>query len=302
MPIQHLVFSGGGPTGMIYLGTLKQFELDGHFNISNITSIYGTSAGGILGVALCCKHDLDTIIEYLVKRPWHNAFSIRPEDLFNIYHNKGVLTRDVIDIFFKPLFRAKNISLDITMKDFYELSKIELHMYSLELNKFEVCDISYKTHPDLQVLTAVHMTSAIPVIFTPVIIGNKCFVDGGIINNYPLEYCLKNHPNSEHETLCFKNNYNNSYTQIDENSTVMDVVVSICQHLLATRINHLPDMPNQIIQPSNGLSIDYLQNTLSSQEFRQGLIDEGIQNGKQFKLTLSKTEPKIPPSVSHQNR
>ena len=298
MPIQHLVFSGGGPTGMIYLGTLKQFELDGHWNISNITSIYGTSAGGILGVALCCKHDLDTIIEYVVKRPWHNAFSIRPDDLFNMYQNKGVLTREVVDIFFKPLFRAKNISLDITMKDFYELSKIELHMYSLELNQFEICDISYKTHPDLQVLTAVHMTSAIPVLFTPVIIDNKCFVDGGIINNYPLEHCLKNHPNSEYQILSFKNKYNDSFTQIDENSTVMDVVVSICQHLLArSRIYNLPEIPNQINQSSAGLSIDYLQNTIYSQEFRQGLIDEGMQTGKEFKLTLSKIEPEILPSV-----
>ena len=291
MPIKHLVFSGGGPTAIKYIGTLKQLELNGVWDSANLESIYGTSAGGMLAVVLCCKHKWDTLIDYFVKRPWEDAYQIKPEDMFNIYDKKGIIDQTFFNIMFKPLFDSKNISMDITLKEFYEWSKIDLHLFSLELNSFKICDISHKTHPDIPVLMAVHMTSAIPVLFSPVCIDGKCFVDGGLVNNYPLNYCLKDHPEVD-DILAFKNIYSNLYSNIDNESNVIDVIVSLCQHVL-THINSPSNaeiIPNQINQPSAGLSVDYFQQTLFSESFRQGLIDEGIKIAKEFTPTPAKIE------------
>jgi len=289
MPIKHLVLSGGGPTALKYVGSLMQLEQDGIWDPNNLESIYGTSAGGMLGVVLCCKHDWDTLIAYFVKRPWGDAYQIKPEDIFNMYDKKGIINQSFIDIMFKPLFDAKNIPMDITMKEFYEWSKIDLHLFSLELNAFEMCDISHKTHPDIPVLTAVHMTSAIPVLFSPVCLGGKCYVDGGIMNNYPLNYCLKDHPEVD-DILSFKNIYNKQHSNIDDDSNIIDVIVSLCSHLLKhAHLSSLSvDIPNQINQPSEGLSAGYFQQTLFSEPFRQGLVDEGIKTAREFILTLAK--------------
>ena len=100
MPIQHLVLSGGGPTAIKYLGTLKQLEMDGIWNSLNLKSIYGTSAGGILGVMLCCKHDWITLTDYIIKRPWENAFKISPDEVFNMYSKKGIVDIRFFEIFF----------------------------------------------------------------------------------------------------------------------------------------------------------------------------------------------------------
>jgi predicted acylesterase/phospholipase RssA len=290
MPIKHLVLSGGGPTALKYIGTLMHLEQDGIWDPNNLESIYGTSAGGMLGVVLCCKHDWNTIIDYFVKRPWGDAFQIKPEDIFNMYHKKGIINQTFIDIMFKPLFGAKNIPMDITMKGLYELSGIDLHLFSLELNAFEMCDISHKTHPDIPVLMAVHMTSAIPVLFSPVCLDGKCYVDGGIMNNYPLNYCLKDHPEVD-DILSFKNIYNNAHSSIDNESNVIDVIVSLCSHLL--KHAHLSSsssitIPNQINQPSDSLSAGYFHQTLFSEPFRRGLVEEGVKTAKEFIQTLVK--------------
>ena len=302
MPIQHLVLSGGGPTAIKYLGTLKQLEMDGIWNSLNLKSIYGTSAGGILGVMLCCKHDWITLTDYIIKRPWENAFKISPDEVFNMYSKKGIVDIRFFEIFFKPLFAAKNISINITMKEFYELSGIDLHLFTLELNEFKMHDLSYKTHPDMQVLTAVYMTSSIPVLFSPVCIDGHCYIDGGLVNNYPLNYCIKDHPEVD-DILAFKNIYTNLYSTIGNDSNVVDVVVSICQHLIkqVNASSNLEGVPHQINQASDGLSIEYFQQTLESEVFRQGLFNEGVQTAKLFIRTLAKTEEGKLPLVSHQN-
>ena len=288
MPIQHLVLSGGGPIGLSHLGTLKELEQSNIWKISDLKSIYGTSAGGMLGLLLCLKYDWDTVIDYFVKRPWANAFKIKPEDIFNIYQKKGILDIQFIETIFKPLFDAKNISMNITLKELYEWSGIDLHVFSLELNAFEICDISHKSFPDLPVLKSIHMTSAIPIAIEPVCMNGKCYVDGGFINNYPLNHCLKDHPEVD-DILSFKNIYSNLSSNITEESTALDMMVTLCQHLFkkVSLTNGMPTIPNQVNQPSTGMSIGSFIDTLDSESHRMSLIEDGIKTAKEF--IISKT-------------
>ena len=288
MPIQHLVLSGGGPIGLAHLGALKELEQSNIWKISDLKSIYGTSAGGMLGLLLCLKYDWDTVIDYFVKRPWANAFKIKPEDIFNIYQKKGILDIQFIETIFKPLFDAKNVSMNITLKELYEWSGIDLHVFSLELNEFEICDISHTSFPDLPVLKAIHMTSAIPIAIEPVCMNGKCYVDGGFINNYPLNHCLKNHPDVD-DILSFKNIYSNLSSNITEESTALDMMVTLCQHLFKkiSLTNGMPSIPNQVNQHSVGMSIGGFIDTLDSESYRMSLIEDGIKTAKEF--IISKT-------------
>jgi predicted acylesterase/phospholipase RssA len=291
MPIQHLVISGGGPIALSHLGSLKELEHCGIWNRSELKSVYGTSAGGMLGLLLCLKYDWDTLIEYFVKRPWGNAFKIKPEDIFNVYQKKGILGIQFVEIIFKPLFDAKNVAMNITMKELYEWSGIDLHVYSLELNSFKICDVSHTTHPDLPVLKAIQMTSAIPIMVEPVFMDGKCYVDGGFVNNYPLNHCLKDHPNVD-DILSLKNIYNNLEFQpnINAESTLLDMMNVFCQHFFkqVSETCDLEDIPNQINHPAVGINMDYMMNTFESETFRQSLVDEGTQTAKEFIQKISK--------------
>ena len=211
MTIKHIVISGGGPTGVIALGALQHLEKQQFWNIENIESMYCTSAGSLLGVLVALKFDWNTINDYIIKRPWHEAFQIGISQIFEAYNKKGLFDEKLLDIFFKPFFNSRDISMKMTLREFYEYTKIDFHVFSLEINRFQVVDISHKTHPDLELLKAVHMTSAIPMVVSPFCVDDDCFIDGGIISNYPLDYCIKNNcitdTNGYEEILGLRNNY-----------------------------------------------------------------------------------------------
>ena len=168
MTIKHLVLSGGGPIGFNELGALQQLEKNGFWKINDIETIYATSVGGIISVLLCLKFDWETINDYFIKRPWNDVYKIKLDQLFNAYHKKGIFDTKISEIFYKPFFSARDISLEVTLKEFYEISNIEIHLFTFDINNFELCDISYLTHPDLSLLTAVYMSSAIPILFSPI--------------------------------------------------------------------------------------------------------------------------------------
>jgi predicted acylesterase/phospholipase RssA len=106
--------------------------------------------------------------------------------------------RKIFDEVFRSLFLAVNVSLDITMKDFYSINGIELHCFSTEINgpKIEVIDFSHLTHPDWKLLDVLYCSSCLPILFSPYlkVLENEkvnCYIDGGIIYNYPLVPALK---------------------------------------------------------------------------------------------------------------
>ena len=177
MTIKHLVISGGGPIMVQVLGAIQHLEQNNFLNMKDIESIYGTSAGAIIGILICLNYDWETINDYIIKRPWHDVFSIKVQNIFDAYTKKGIFDIKTIEKCFKPLLDAKDISMDINLTDFYNLSRIELHLFSFEINEYKVQDISYLTHPNLSLMTAVQMTCGLPILVTPVCIDDKCFIE-----------------------------------------------------------------------------------------------------------------------------
>jgi predicted acylesterase/phospholipase RssA len=285
MPIRNLVISGGGPIMIQILGAIQQLEENNFIDMQNIEAIYGTSAGAIVGVLLCLKYDWETINDYIIKRPWQDVFTIKVENIFDAYTKKGIFDDKTVIKCFKPLFDAKDISLNISLKDFYEYSKIELHMFSFEVNAFNVEDISYLTHPDLTLITAIQMSCALPVLMSPICGDGKCYIDGGVTCNYPLKNCIESNKNIE-EILGFKNQYDNhNKNQIDSNSTLLDFIMSFLFKLIhSVSSNNLTQtsITYEVICNTDFLSISTLKTALYSIETREKLYINGIESATKF--------------------
>lgn len=292
MTIKHLVIPGGGPTGIKALGALQYLEEHGYWSINEIETIYATSAGSIISVLLCLKFDWGTINDYIVKRPWKDAFNIDVNQIFEAYAKKGLFDKNVAEIFYKPFFNAKDISLDITMKEFYELTSIEIHLFSLDINSFNLADLSYITHPDLQLLTAVQMSSAIPILISPVCIGDKCYVDGGIVCNYPVNQCILRAKNIN-DIFGLRNKYTSKDENIVKNgSTILEYIMNF----ISKMVNNVSvkfeekEIPNELIYDTDLMTWANIQLTLTSKEERQRLIDFGIEAGKAYFLAKNLKE------------
>ena len=315
MTIKHLVISGGGPTGLLSYGAAKYLEQQKFWNIDNIESIYGTSIGALFGVILSLKHDWNTIDEYIIKCPWDALFQKNStfNDVLHIYTNKGFMSNDFFDIIMKPLLLAKDLSLDVTMKELYDFNKIEVHVMTVELNKFELINISYKTHPSLKVMDAIKMSCAFPIIFSPkIIVGshendnkeeddegkNKkeyvnrvyCYIDGGVMCNYPVNVCMEDQKCELDEILGFRNIWEKYNETIDDDSSLLDFL-KICVKQMIRKIEN----ENSYIKIKNEVSCvsettDYTSwfDLCSDESKRIHYIHRGMTYGEVFLRLITK--------------
>jgi predicted acylesterase/phospholipase RssA len=277
MTIKHLVIAGGGQTIVQSLGAIYHLCEQKFISLDNIETIYGTSAGAILGAILALRFDFETVNNYLIKRPWHKIFPFNIQLLLDAFNKKGFYDRQAFIQLFKPLFDVKDISLDITLKEFFDLTKVNLHMFSFEVTNLKKADISYMTHPDIPLLQALHMSCALPVVFSPVFIDGKCYIDGGMDSNYPLQELLDaGYP--EEEIAGFCNQYNkDAKTQIAEDANLINFVVSFMFKVIGgyATDDKQKKIVNEVKYSALHLNVDVMMDALHSAETRQCLFKSG---------------------------
>jgi len=289
MTIKHLVLSGGGQLMIQLLGAIKHLEENKFIDLKDIESIYGTSAGAIVGVLICLKYDWETIYDYIIKRPWKDVFKIKVENILETYTKKGIFDYKTVEKIFKPLLDAKDIPLDITLEDFYKYSNIDLHFFSFEVNEFKIDDISYLTHPKLQLLIAIQMTCCLPFFLTPVCLDDKYYIDGGIVCNYPLKMCIDAGKNID-EILGFKNQYDSEKkSNINSESTLLDFFMCFFFKVIYSlnTDNLQPVIKYEFLCKTDKMTVDNLKNSLGDIEIRKQLFNDGKNDAISF---LSKLE------------
>ena len=288
MTIKHLVISGGGPTMIQVLSAIQHLEQKSFISMNEIQTIYGTSAGAIVGILICLKFDWETINDYIIKRPWQDVFPIKVQNIFDAYTKKGVFDIKTIEKCFKPLLDAKDIPMDINLDDFYKYSNIELHFFSFEINEFKIQDISYLTHPQLSLMTALQMTCALPLLVSPVCMDDKCYIDGGLSCNYPLNFCIESGKIPD-EILGFKNKYkcNNEKNNIHSETNLLDFLLGFLFKIISS-VNtdrNQPQLTNEVVCDATYLNLDVLRNALSNIDVRRELFNNGTNAANNFLST-----------------
>jgi len=288
--IKHIVISGGGPSMFQYLSAIQYMDENKKIDLQKIESIYGTSAGSIVGVLLCLKYDWETLNDYMILRPWHDLFRIKVSNIFEAYKNRGIFDKSIIEKVFKPLLDAKDLSINITLKDFYEYSKIEMHFYSFEINQFCVEDISYLTHPDLTVIDAVIMSSTLWLLTSSKSSFFWSMADSNFSGGSAIKYCLDSGKN-EDEILGLCNQYDvQQKNQVDSDSNLLEFILCFFFKMFRSLSsnNVVPKIKNEVVCHTKYLSLNYLMSAVSSVEVRKELQQKGIESAKEFVNLLEK--------------
>ena len=221
MVIKHIVISGGGPTGLLSYGVAKHLAQQGFWSHDNIETIYGTSIGALIGAMLCLKHEWTTLDDYIIKRPWEKVV-VNSLEMFELFSCKGMAKPKLLDDIMQPLLESKDLTLGVTLSEFYEYSRISLNMFTVDLNTFKKVQLSHTTHPDLPLMDAIKMSSCMPMLFQPIIRDGCCYIDGGIMVNYPLTECLEDTQCQTEEVLGMRNVWNNPNESIGDQSSIVD--------------------------------------------------------------------------------
>jgi predicted acylesterase/phospholipase RssA len=221
MVIKHIVICGGGPTGLLSYGAAKHLAQQGFWTYDTLETIYGTSIGALIGAMLCLKHEWSTLDDYIIKRPWDRVI-VESLEVFELFSCKGMTKPKLLDDIMQPLLESKNLTLGVTLREFYEHSRISLNVFTVELNAFRKVQLSHATHPDLPLMDAIKMSSCVPMLFQPIVRDDCCYIDGAIMANYPLRECLEDTQCQPHEVLGLRNRWNNPNESIREHSSMLE--------------------------------------------------------------------------------
>jgi predicted acylesterase/phospholipase RssA len=280
--IKHLVISGGGINGFTFYGALRETVRWQVWKIEDIETIYGTSIGSMLAVMLALKYEWETLDDYLIKRPWHHVYKFDMYSIFDSFQKRGIFTNKVIEETFLPLFSGKDISIDITMKEFYDKTGVEIHIFTTELNTFKLIDISYKTHPEWRVVDAVYCSSALPIVMSPILQGDCWYCDGGLLCNYPILKCIENGAKIE-EVLGITRIPDTSRPQhLSGESTILDFAMIVLSRILENVLATPPVLPmeTEFRIPSFATSIYEIYSVCNDMQMRMNLIEKGVSHVK----------------------
>lgn len=283
--IKHIVLSGGGEIGFAYFGALRESNKHGFWDIKNIISVHSTSAGSIISTFIPLVHLIgwDGFDNFMYKRPWDQVYKFGLTQMMNVYTNIGILDKKSIYDTFYPIFTAVDISMDITMEEFYQFTGIEMHYYTTNLGSFELLDVCYKTHPHWKVIDAVYASSALPILFKPAEIDGKSYIDGAVFCNYPLNQCMEM-ADDEDEILAFKKYISPKYTPDTNYSNLVDYVNYILAKTFAKisiSINS-PEIKNCVKFAGQYSTAYTVYKIMSNLESRIEMIDSGASAWNEF--------------------
>jgi predicted patatin/cPLA2 family phospholipase len=181
--IENLVFSGGGLRGLAFIGAYK-FLQKKHL-LKNLKAISGCSAGSIIGFLININIFYKDLIPFITEIDFEELQNF---DYINFINNfgieKGIKLIDKI----KELLKQKNININITFKELYELTNKILTIAVVNITKGNVEYQNYMTTPNLSVILSVRMSTSIPLLFSPILYNNFYYVDGALLDPFPYFY------------------------------------------------------------------------------------------------------------------
>ena len=229
--VKHLVFSGGGPIGFVEYGALKYLTEKNFIDYKNIESIYSISVGGIIGLIYILNYDWTWMDDFLIKRPWNKLCNISYSSYINILYEKGIINKKVIISALEPLFLAKNIPLNITLLEFYNLTKIEFNIFACCLSNLKQTKFNYISTPNVELIDALYISLTVPIVFAPLYVNDDLYLDGGIIVGCPINLCIADKECNNDEIFCFMNDKmhpidlsNSFYNKYSENTKANNVI------------------------------------------------------------------------------
>ena len=190
--IDTLCISGGGINAFSFIGALEYLLSIKYINLKLIKTYIGTSAGAMISFLLSINYTIDDLKKFIL----NFNFNIINDniDLDNIFLNCGINDGSKIIYIFRKFLQNKYNNLnDITFIEHYNLTNNKLIIIGTNYTTSSEEVFSFEKTPNMSILIAIRISSSVPFIFTPVLYNNNYYVDGALLNNFPINYCnIKN--------------------------------------------------------------------------------------------------------------
>lgn len=162
-----LVLSGGGARGLAHIGVIEELVAQGY----NIKSITGTSMGALIG-GIYAMGKMDDFKEWVQKLNKYSVFRLMDFS----FRNAGFLKGERV---------LNTLRLAIPGGDIEELNiPYRAIATDIQTQQSVILDSG-------NIYDAIRASIAIPTVFTPIVKDDMILVDGGVLNNIPIDYAIR---------------------------------------------------------------------------------------------------------------
>lgn len=176
--MKSLVLSGGGIKGFAFLGALHSLYKKGKLN--QIDKYIGTSAGSIICLLLSIGYSPMEIYRKC------NDISVSFSSITSIIKEFGFLETETISNIIHSMVKDKFGKIP-TLKELNSITSKHFISTTTNLSKSKIEYLDHKSYPNLDCVKACEMSYAVPFIFKSIRYENCIYVDGGLLDNFPID-------------------------------------------------------------------------------------------------------------------
>ena len=244
--ITHLVLSGGGMRGVVYIGAIRHLYIENLHR--NITHIAANSIGSFVALCITFKLTIEEMEEIIYNSKDDKELCCIPTK--NYYRLISKLGLSSVSYFMEHLKKRLRIkypdafaatdAADAAAATFREISQrfgVNLYFSTTNINRCENRIFSIEDTPDVSVFTACEASMAIPLLFTPVVIDGEHYYDGAFTNNFPIK--IFSHVSKENIIAMILYKERAEYVPTNTKINIFYILRQICKMFEILRVNQV---------------------------------------------------------------
>jgi predicted acylesterase/phospholipase RssA len=185
-----IVIAGGALKSLSSIGSiayLEELKL-----VKGLKHYVGTSAGSIVCLFMVLGYSAQEIVKFLLNNlDNENIASINIDDIFNIMENYGMNLGRNLETFLSNAIYGKMKVKDATFLDLAKFTGKDLIVCVSNISSEKEEFWNVDTVPNMSIIKAVRTSCSLPILFTPVKYKDELYIDGGLYNNFPIDYFEK---------------------------------------------------------------------------------------------------------------
>ncbi len=170
-PKTGLSLSGGGAKGIAHISVIRELE---KLNVP-IFCVSGTSMGALIGAWFAAGKDLDVLLDLFSGNKWRKYLHLT-EMIRSVKRDGGLFSLQFFKDFLDKEF--KGLEIENLEKKYVAIATSLRTGKKVELKSGKVSD-------------AVLASICLPVVFSPIQVGDDFLVDGGLQENFPVDACFE---------------------------------------------------------------------------------------------------------------
>ena len=178
----NLVLSGGGIKGLCYISLMRVLEEKNI--IKDIKNYGGCSVGIFFCFLLCLDYKYEEIKNILLGNILNKIYKIY---IFNFFDTHSFcspkILRDLLEILLHNKLKTKKINL---LNLYYTTNKT-LNIVATNISDGTEIIFNKDNTPDYDVIDCIIASCSIPGLYPPFKLNNNHYIDGFLVNNYPID-------------------------------------------------------------------------------------------------------------------